>query len=105
MRVATSNEPEAPYAPPGPYRVIRRLPADEFRRWSYHLASQVDGHERVVPERYLTPLPQLASAMADGRDPAGRPRAGAAPDAGAMMAAGARAQDGPRFPAWGAVPA
>lgn len=103
MRVAASSEPEAPFAAPGPYRVIRRLPADEFRRWSYHLASQVDGHERVVAERYLAPLPQAAAAVTGPRDPAGHQHAGAAHDT--ALLGGARAPEGPRFPAWGGVPA
>lgn len=80
MRIARTTEPEAPFAPPGPYVVLRRLPADEFGRWSYHLACRSDGHERVVPERYLFAV-RVAVPANDGQ----------------------HAADAPGFPAWGAV--
>lgn len=46
-------------APPGPYRVLKALPADNYGQRSYRLTSAVDGHERVVPEANLIEAPDV----------------------------------------------
>ena len=80
--IEPNSAPDAPYAPPGPYTVLRTLPADDFGRWFYRIASRVDGHERVVGERYLVAVRPAAVVDQPARNP-----------------------ESPAFPAWGAAPA